>query len=292
MSRLSSLLAVFVAAAATCASAQTLSSNVPYTDSDHERHVLDIYTPISPGVPLRPVVFWIHGGGWVRGDKTEAAIKPRALTERGYVFVSTNYRLLPHVIMDQLISDVASAVGWVHQHIHKYGGNPQHIVIAGHSAGAQLASLICTNHRYLQEQDVRPQVIKGCVPVDGGTYDVAKNIQLTEYRRKLFGRNLPTNAIRQKFGDDPDKHAELSAVSHIAEGKHIPPFLILYFRGNLMTSSQSRLLEATLRQSQIPVTIHGKRDTNHQRLNDELGQPDDSATEALYRFLDSTSQQD
>ena len=59
-------------------------------------------------------MFWIHGGGWQAGDKSDVALKPKALTERGFVFVSTNYRLLPEVEMDELIGDVARSVGWVH----------------------------------------------------------------------------------------------------------------------------------------------------------------------------------
>ena len=42
-------------------------------------------------------MFWIHGGGWQVGDKSDVAEKPKVLTERGFVFVSTNYRLLPEV---------------------------------------------------------------------------------------------------------------------------------------------------------------------------------------------------
>ncbi|MHC4533651.1 MAG: carboxylesterase family protein, partial [Planctomycetota bacterium] len=64
-------------------------------ENGHERHVLDIYTPEKPSRKSLPVMFWIHGGGWQVGDKSDVALKPRVLTERGFVFVSTNYRLLP-----------------------------------------------------------------------------------------------------------------------------------------------------------------------------------------------------
>lgn len=98
-----------VAQAPSVAQAQNVTSNIPYADPAHERQVLDIYSPQD--AKDLPVVFWIHGGGWQTGDKTSVQIKPRVFTERGFVFVSTNYRLFPHVEMDVLIRDVAKSLG-------------------------------------------------------------------------------------------------------------------------------------------------------------------------------------
>src|ERR1051325_3758141 len=95
------------------AQAQILKQNIPYAEAGHERQVLDIYAPT--GAKNLPVVFWIHGGGWQTGDKTGVEEKPKAFTEKGFVFVSTNYRLLPSVDMGTLIRDVAKSLGWVHQ---------------------------------------------------------------------------------------------------------------------------------------------------------------------------------
>ncbi|MHC4509251.1 MAG: carboxylesterase family protein, partial [Planctomycetota bacterium] len=71
--------------------AQKLTSDIPYAENGHERHVLDIYTPEEPAEKSLSVMFWIHGGGWQVGDKSDVALKPKSLTERGFVFVSTNY---------------------------------------------------------------------------------------------------------------------------------------------------------------------------------------------------------
>ncbi|MCU0503675.1 MAG: hypothetical protein MUC51_18295, partial [Anaerolineae bacterium] len=60
-----------------------LKSDIPYADPAHERQVLDIYAP--DGAKDRPVIFWIHGGGWQAGDKTDVQIKPRVFVERGFV---------------------------------------------------------------------------------------------------------------------------------------------------------------------------------------------------------------
>ncbi len=266
--------------------AQKLTVDVPYVENGHERQVLDIYTPEAAAKEKLPVMFWIHGGGWQVGDKSDVALKPKVLTEREFVFVSTNYRLLPDVTMDVLIRDVAKSLGWVHRNIAKYGGDPQRIFVGGHSAGAQLAALICIDDRYLKEEGVSFDVLKGCVPVDGDTYDIPKIIMTAELRQTLYGGKMFTFGHRQKFGNDPEKHVDFSAVTHVAKDKGIPPFLLLYFAGNPDTRAQAGRLEAVLKEAGIPAKAYGKRDSNHSRLNNDLGKPDDPATQEFFKFLD------
>ena len=269
------------------ATAQRLAHDIPYVENGHKRHVLDVYTPENrPGKSL-PVMFWIHGGGWQAGDKSDVALKPKALTERGFVFVSTNYRLLPEVKMDELIGDVARSVGWVHRNIARYGGDRTRIFVGGHSAGAQLAALICIDDRYLKKEGMSFDVLKGCVPVDGDTYDIPRMIMTAEHRQALYGGKMFTFGHRQKFGNDPEKHVDLSAVTHVAKEKRIPPFLILYFSGNPDTRAQAERLESVLKAAEIPAKSYGKGDSNHSRLNDDLGKPDDPATQEFYKFLDA-----
>jgi arylformamidase len=266
--------------------AQKLTSDIPYAETGHARHVLDIYTPEEPAERSRPVIFWIHGGGWQAGDKSDVALKPKALAERGFVFVSTNYRLLPEVKMEDLIGDVAKSLGWVHKNIAKYGGDPKRIFVGGHSAGAQLAALICIDDRYLKKEGVSFNVLRGCVPVDGDTYDIPKIIMTAEHRQALYGGKMFTFGHRQKFGNDPEKHVDFSAVTHVAKDKGIPPFLLLYFPGNPDTQAQAQRLESVLKAAGIPAQAYGKQDSNHSRLNNDLGKPDDPATQELYKFLE------
>ncbi len=266
------------------AQAQHLTADVPYANPAHERQVLDIYAP--DGAENLPVVFWIHGGGWQTGDKTDVQIKPRIFAEREFVFVSTNYRLLPDVEMDVLIRDVAMSLGWVHRHIKEHGGDPERIFVMGHSAGAQLAALICIDHRYLDEQGVPSSVLQGCVPVDGDTYDLPAIIMTAELRNTVHGLPLPKFGHRVKFGNDPAKHIDFSAVTHVEKGKGIPPFLILHVAGHPDTTAQARRLGNVLEAAEVPVRVFGARETTHVKLNRDLGLPDDPATEALYQFLD------
>ena len=268
------------------AMAQKLTSDIPYIENGHGRHVLDIYTPETPADEKLPVMFWIHGGGWQQGDKNDVGLKPKVLVDRGFIFVSTNYRLLPEANMDELIGDIASSFGWVHRNIAKHGGDPNRIFVGGHSAGAQLAALICTDDRYLKKEGVSFKVLKGCIPVDGDTYDIPRIIMTAEHRQTLYGGKMYTYGHRQKFGNDPEKHDDFSAVTHVEKGKNIPPFLLLYFPGNPDTRAQAQRLESVLQAADIPARAFGKGDSNHSRLNNDLGKPDDAATQELYKFLD------
>ena len=267
--------------------AQNKVADVPYVPNGHSRQVLDIYTPESSTDRRLPVMFWIHGGGWQVGDKSDVALKPKVLTERGFVLVSTNYRLLPDVEMDVLIRDVAKSLGWVHKNIARHGGDPNRIFVGGHSAGAQLAALICIDDRYLKEVGVSFDVLQGCIPVDGDTYDIPKIIMTAEHRQALYGGKMFTFGHRQKFGNDPEKHVDFSAVTHVAKDKGIPPFLILYFSGNPDTRAQARRLQSVLQQAGIPSKAYGKRDTNHSRLNNDLGKAEDPATQEVSQFINA-----
>jgi len=141
--------------------------------------------------------------------------------------------------------------------------------------------------RYLKEEGVSFDVLKGCVPVDGDTYDIPKIIMAAEHRQALYGGKMFTFGHRQKFGNDPEKHVDFSAVTHVASDKGIPPFLILYFSGNPDTTAQARRLADVLKEAEIPVRAYGKQDSNHSRLNNDLGKSDDPVTEEFYKFLDS-----
>ncbi len=265
---------------------QTTHRDIRYADG-HARHVLDVYQPQS-GDNL-PVIFWIHGGGWQTGDKSDVALKPKVLTEKGFVFVSTNYRLLPEVDMGTIIRDVAKSIRWVHDNIGKYGGDARRMWIGGHSAGAQLAAIVCTDHRYLKAEGLSFSMLKGCIPVDGDTYDVPAIITTAEIRRYVHGLPQAKNGHREKFGNDPEKHRDYSAVTHVARDKGIPPFLVLYVGSHPDTSAQAQRLGAVLSSAGISTKLFGARDTDHSKLNDNLGQPDDPATKALYEFLATTA---
>lgn len=266
------------------ARAQEVKRNIRYADPGHERQVLDVYFP--KGGKQLPVVFWIHGGGWQTGDKENVQIKPKVFTEKGFVFVSTNYRLLPSVDMGTIVRDVAKSIRWVHDHIAEYGGDPKRFLVMGHSAGAQLAALVCTDDRYLKAEGLSLEIVKGCVPVDGDTFDVPAIIETAEARWRAHGLPRAKFGHREKFGNDAAKHRDFSAVTHVAKGKGIPPFLILHVAEHPDTSAQARRLGNVLKEAGVPTTVFGARETTHTKINADLGLPDDRATKALFEFLD------
>ena len=89
----------------------------------------------------------------------------------------------------------------------------------GHSSGAQLAALMCTDDRYVKSQGFSLTMIKGCVPVDADTFDIPAIIEMAETRARVHHLPLPTFGHRQKFGNDPAKHRDFSAVTHVAKDK-------------------------------------------------------------------------
>src|SRR3977135_3747266 len=155
----------------------------------------------------------------------------------------------------------------------------------GHSAGAQLAALICTDERYLKTEGLSLAIIQGCVPVDGDTYDVPAIIETAETRNRAHGFLQPKFGHRVKFGNDPAKHLDFSAVTHVARGKGIPPFLILHVAEHPDTSAKAPRLGNLLKAAGVPTTIFGARETTHNKINADLGLPNDPATKALFEFL-------
>lgn len=276
---------LFVALAlATATHAETVKRNIRYAESTNERQTLDIFAPDN--AKDLPVVFWIHGGGWQAGDKSAAHAKPKAFVEKGYVFVSTNYRMLPDVEMGTIIRDVAKSLRWVHDHIAEYGGDPKRLIVTGHSAGAQLAAIICTDERYLKAEGMTFDDIKGCIPVDGDTYDIPMMIDAGDAKRKKLGQPKPKMGHYEKFGSDPVKHRDFSAVYHVAHNKGIPPFLLLYVGDHPDTSAQAERLASVLKEAGIMAKLYGAKNTEHSKINEDLGKPGDPTTKEMFEFTD------
>jgi acetyl esterase/lipase len=276
---------LFIAGAfVTLTQAQSVKRDIPYAEPANERQTLDVYAPEHAN--NLPVIFWIHGGGWQGGDKANVQAKPKAFVDKGYVFVSTNYRLLPDVDMETIVRDVAKSVHWVADHIAEFGGDPKRILVAGHSAGAQLAALICTDESYLKAEGLSLAIIKGCIPVDGDTYDVPLMIETGAARRKALGQPDPKFGHYEKFGSDPAKHRNFSAVNHVARDKGISPFLLLHVGDHPDTSAQAKRLGSVLSEAGISAKLFGAKDTEHSKINENLGVPDDPSTKALFEFVD------
>jgi len=249
--------------------------DLSYAEPKSERQTLDVYQPSH--AKERPVVFWIHGGGWKKGSKEGVQLKPRAFTEHGFVFVSTNYRLLPEVSIQEMAGDIAKAIRWTHEHAKEFGGDPNAIYVLGHSAGAHLAALVCTDDRYLKAEGVSLSIIKGCVPLDVSVYDIPK---------RLADSNVaPPATMREVFGDTDELHRELSPVTHVAKGKNIPAFLIFHVADRPETRLQSHWFAEKLTAAGVVARVVAAEGKTHGTISTDLGLPDDKPTQALFEFL-------
>jgi len=111
--------------------------NVPYLDSGMDAHLLDVYRPADRTGPL-PVVLYVHGGGFRILSKDTHWVMAMAFARRGYVVFNINYRLAPKHPYPAAIEDTCTAYRWVLENAEHYGGDPQKVIVAGESAGANL----------------------------------------------------------------------------------------------------------------------------------------------------------
>ena len=270
--------AILLFAASAFAADPLVRRDVPYLEPKNERQSLDVFAPAD--AKNCPIVVWIHGGGWQRGDKSGVLAKPAAFINRGCVFIPINTRFVPHVTIREMAGDVARAIKWAHDNAGKFGGDSNSIFVMGHSAGAQLAALVCTDERYLKGQGLDLKNIKGCVPVDGDTYFPALQIDTAEPRR----------AASYKIKFPEGTHRDLSSVVQIAKDKGIPPFLMVYVADHpdSGTALQATVLAHYLKMANVPAQLHAAPGKTHVSLDAELGVPDDKSTQAIFDFMAAT----
>ncbi len=144
---------------------------------------------------------------------------------------------------------------------------------------------MCTDDRYAKAEGFPLAAIKGCVPVDADTFDIPAIIEVAETRARAHQLPLPTYGHRQKFGDDPARHRDFSAVTHVARDKDIPPFLILHIAGHPDTGAQARRLAAVLGAAGIAVKVVAGREATHASINDNIGGAEDPVTAELFAFV-------
>lgn len=186
-------------------------------EKKNDELALDIYL-VQNGRQL-PVVVFVHGGAWILGDK-QTKIQPKAalFNAQNYIFVSVNYRLSSFfntkVQYPSHPNDVADAVKWLHDHIAEYGGNPANMVLMGHSAGAQIVSLLGTSETFLPKRGIPVNTIKGIISIDTEGYDV-----------EGMG-NEGVKIYRRIFGEHAQQWREASPLANVRTGNQYPPFLV------------------------------------------------------------------
>jgi len=144
-----------------------VTKNIAYMPGP--RGTLDVYVPDN--AVNAPVVVFFYGGSWQGGDKAMYRFLGAALAARGVVTIIPDYRVYPEVRFPVFLQDSAAAVAWAHAHAQNFGGDPQRLVLMGHSAGAYNVAMLALNPVYLGAVGLNPQRdISGFIGL-AGPYD-------------------------------------------------------------------------------------------------------------------------
>jgi acetyl esterase/lipase len=258
-----------------------------------ELQALDVY-PVEGGG--HPVVIFVHGGGWVGGDKAmlqKAESFASFFREQDVVLVAPNYRLMFDVTYREQAADVAGAVAWVAENIHEYGGDPERILLWGFSAGAHLVALVGTDPGYLGAHGLDPGDLAGVSSYDVIAYDIPRAIETAaDLGYPKTAENLP-----RFFGDDPEAQQDASPVHHLGEAAELPPFLVVSARlqpggggqdvAQDLSPDQSRHFVEQLQAQGASASWEAYEGT-HSGLVVPLGTADHEPTEWLQEFMEAT----
>ena len=208
------------------AAANPLSSvqqDVPYGTSGGHPLMLDIYEPTEQSSGLRPAVVLIHGGGWISFDKSTMHTMGMFLARCGFVAFAVDYRLMHgnENIWPAQLDDVQRAVRWVRANAAKYRVDPDHIGAFGHSAGAQLASLLGMEDTRDNSDAALARYsskVQAVVEVSGPSdFTTHRDADDDAFLATFFGGDY---AQRSKVWQDA------SPVFHVS--KNVAPFLIMH----------------------------------------------------------------
>lgn len=201
-----------------------------YATFEGEPLRVSIYRPAGSTQASRaPVLVYIHGGGWVAGDRHSRSTDLRWLADQGWLTISVGYPLSSNDrhLADVTQSQLGCALAWVAANAHRYGGDPARLSLAGHSAGGNLA----VNTAYLAAAGTLPSSCGGRIPavhavsvmypaVDpAGMYHNPDPI-LGSFARDMVGAY--TGGSPEQF---PERYQRISSAGHITAAA--PPTLII-----------------------------------------------------------------
>jgi len=245
-------------------------------------HTLSFWGPARAGARggPAPLILFVHGGGWKRGDKDNATGKAKVahFTGEGYALASIDYRLVPEARVEDQAADVARALAWVRAHAGDLGIDPARIILMGHSAGAHLVALVGTDPRYLRATGLDEDSLAGVVAIDGAAYDVPAQLE--------GGPRLMGPTYEQAFGSDPARQRMLSPTLQAA-APNAPAFLILHVQRS-DGIAQAQALAQALHAAGTAVQVESFEGTGlrgHMEINRRLGDPDYPATAVVDAWL-------
>ncbi|WP_295215393.1 alpha/beta hydrolase [uncultured Brevundimonas sp.] len=227
----------------------------------------DLYADGGTG----PILMFVHGGGWSRGERTNVAALPDYAQRHGLTLASTSYRLAPAVSARESALDVAAAVADLKRRLP---GRP--VYLLGHSAGAHLAALVGIDPEHLGAVGLKPSDLAGVILLDGAGYD-ATAPRGTGPVDQWLGRTYD-----QAFGDQA---AALSPTLLIRPGVVYPPFLIFHVARRQDSTAQSRGLAEALVRVGGRAEVVAAPDDSHMTIKRDFGVAGDPEGERAARFI-------
>ena len=215
-----------------------------------------------------PVALYVHGGGFVRGDKSDYSNIVAYLGAHGIVAVNMNYRLAPKVSWPAESEDVGAAVAFLKKNVAHYGGNPERIVVIGHSAGANLVA------SYVLDPELHPAGGPGVIG--------AIVISIPAYRAESIG--TPDQVY---FGKDASLYPKRAPAAYLGDSK--TPFMVVTAQFDPVSlAPENYVLAAQLcvRDQQCPVFLYLK---GHNHISEvaSVGTRDDQLGRGLVDFIKS-----
>ncbi len=198
--------------------------DLPYLDDSSEMQLLDMYLPDREGFST---IVWFHGGGLEHGSRKSDEYA-RAFVEKGYGFVSVEYRMYPNARFPEFIEDGAASVAYVLKHIGEYGGNGT-VYVSGTSAGAYITMMLCMDHNYLRAFGVKQEQI--------GAYISDSAQQFCHF-----------NVLRELgFDSRLERIDHRAPIYFIREDLKIRPLLLIYYHDDMKCRpEETKLMYASL----------------------------------------------
>jgi acetyl esterase/lipase len=253
---------------------------------DANLNSLDVWRPPAGkrGCSDRPLVVWVHGGGWTDGDKTDdIESKVSLFTGAGYAFASVNYRLTdvavdpPQPQYPVHNTDAADGVSWLVVHAPELGVAADRIAVLGYSAGGGIVGAFTTDESYLGAHGLKLDSVRCAASIDGEGFDVP------------YGATHPDSHVHDSytnvFGHDPATWETASPINHIAAGKGIPVYFVAA-RGPEGRMYEHNEFIAKLRAAGVSVTVFDAQALDHETVAKNIKPGDTTITPPLVDFLE------
>ena len=245
---------------------------------------VDVYG-LPEGCGPAPVVFWVHGGGWSKGDKANegTATKAAWAASHGWALVAVNYRLSTPgsgVLWPTHGRDVAAAVTYTLDHAEQFGLDPDRVALMGHSAGAHIVSFLAVAPDLLAVSGREAPSVDCLVALDTEGYDLVERVGV--------GGDITDEMIANAFGTDTAALVAASPLQTLEAGGGPPPDAVIVTRGVPRRKAQATAFADALEAAGAQVTVVDATGYSHADVSQRLGTTDDAVvTPPVTTFLES-----